>query len=150
MVPGAAVFLENGLYTPAAMLKAGTMGTEMQALPLQTEIGPVNGRDDVSAFRVRGRVRYPEAPELRRRILTWIDGSSASRLVISLGEVDDIDASGAAVLVEGLLRGRKLSKPVLLCSPSESVIRLFRLAGFEDALEACCANPAETARRLMA
>ena len=122
----------------------------MQSAAFQTEIAPVTGHDDASTLRVQGRVRYAEAPELRRRILEWMDDTAASRLVISLGGVDDIDTSGVAVLVEALLHARRTDKAVLLCSPSESVLNLFRLAGFEEALEACCATPAETAQRLMA
>ncbi|HXV76373.1 MAG TPA: STAS domain-containing protein [Candidatus Polarisedimenticolaceae bacterium] len=121
----------------------------MQARTFETEIAAIRGRDDASTLRVHGRVRYPEAPELRRRLLRWIDETPARRLVVSLGEVADIDTSGAAVLVEALLRGRERGKPVLLCSPSPSVMRMFRLAGFEEALDACCPTPAETARRLM-
>lgn len=116
----------------------------------RTETAPVAGHDDASTLRVSGRVRYAEAPELRRRVLEWIDETAARRLVISLGGVEDMDTSGAAVLVEALLRGRRSGKSILLCSPSESVMRLFRLAGFEEALEACCATPAETASRLSA
>jgi len=122
----------------------------VEVAAFQTEIASIQDHEDASTFRVRGRVRYAEAPELRNRVLDWIDGTPASRLVISLGQVEEIDTSGAAVLVEALLRGRQVHKSILLCSPSDSVLRLFRLAGFEEALDACCATPAETAQRLMA
>jgi len=105
---------------------------------------------DAAAFRVRGRVRYAEAPGLRNELLDWIGAASQSRLVIELDGVEDMDTSGAAVLVEALLTGRDQGKRVLLCSPSESVLRLFRLAGFEEALRACCPTAAEARRRLEA
>jgi len=85
---------------------------------------------------------------LRKALLDWIRASAQSRLIIELDGVDDMDTSGAAVLVEALVAGRDQGKRVLLCSPSDSVVRLFRLAGFEEALRACCATSAEARRRL--
>ena len=115
-----------------------------------TEIRPVPEIEDASMLFVRGRIRYPQAPALRKGILDWIAHTSASRMIIELGEVEEMDTSGAAVLVEALVFGRDRSKQMLLCSPSESVTRLFRLAGFEEALKACCPSPADALRRLRA
>jgi len=114
----------------------------------QTVTAPVPDVPGASALRVRGRVRHAEATALRTALLHWIGSSAESRLVIELDEVDDMDTSGAAVLVEALLRGGERGKRVLLCSPSESVLRLFRLAGFEEALRACCPTVVEARRRL--
>ena len=120
----------------------------MRAPAFQTETAPVPGVSGASALRVRGRVRHLEATPLRRVLLDWIGSAEEPRLVIELGQVEDMDTSGAAVLVEALLAGRERGKRVLLCSPSESVLRLFRLAGFEDALRACCPTVAEARLRL--
>jgi anti-anti-sigma factor len=116
----------------------------------ETEIRTVTEIDDASTLHVRGRIRYAQAHDLRRAILDWVARSKASRLIIELDEVEEMDTSGVAVLVEALLFGRDRSKQMLLCSPSESVMRLFRLAGFEEALKACCPTPAEALRRLQA
>jgi anti-anti-sigma factor len=122
----------------------------MSDSPFETEIRPVPGLEDASTLHVRGRIRYGQASAFRRAILDWVTRSPASRLIIELDEVEDMDTSGVAVLVESLVFGRDRSKQMLLCSPSESVMRLFRLAGFEEALKACCPSPAEALRRLQA
>ena len=116
----------------------------------ETEIRAVPEIDDASMLLVRGRIRYTQAHSLRKAILDWVTRSTASRLIIELEEVEEMDTSGVAVLVESLVVGRDRSKQILLCSPSESVMRLFRLAGFEEALKACCPSPAEALQRLRA
>ena len=55
----------------------------------------------------------------------------------------------AAVLVEALMAAKRRGLRLLLCSPSESVLRMFRLAGFEEVLDHCCSTPEETRRRLL-
>ena len=122
----------------------------MSESTFETEIRAVAEIDDASTLHIRGRVRYAQAHALRQAILDWVTRSEASRLIIELDEVEEMDTSGVAVLVEALVFGRDRSKQVLLCSPSESVMRLFRLAGFEQALKACCPSPAEALRRLQA
>jgi anti-anti-sigma factor len=122
----------------------------MNELTFETEIRPIPELEDASTLHVRGGIRYAQAPALRKAILDWVSQSSASRLIIELDDVEEMDTSGAAVLVEALVFGRDRSKQMLLCSPSESVLRLFRLAGFEEALKACCPSPAEALRRLQA
>ena len=122
----------------------------MNESTFETEIRAVPEIEDVSMLLVRGRIRYPQAPALRQAILDWVASTEASRMIIELEDVDEMDTSGAAVLVEALVVGRDRSKQMLLCSPSESVLRLFRLAGFEEALEACCPSPAAALRRLLA
>ena len=134
----------------AATALCRKMAGNMNESTFETEIRVVTEIENASALFVRGRIRYPQAPALRQAILDWVTGSSASRLMIELDEVEEMDTSGAAVLVEALVIGRDRSKQMLLCSPSESVMRLFQLAGFEEALEACCPSPAEAIRRLQA
>jgi anti-anti-sigma factor len=124
------------------------MAVKMPEATFETEIRDVPGLEDASTLSIRGRIRYPQAPALRRSILDWIASAPASRLIIELEDVDEMDTSGAAVLVESLLYGRDRSKQMLLCSPSESVLRLFHVSGFEEALKACCPSPAEALRRL--
>lgn len=135
-----------GRRDPETIKLAGKMNDST----FQTEIRAVAGLEDASTLHIRGRIRYAQAPALRREILDWITRSPASRLIIELDAVEEMDTSGAAVLVESLVFGRDRSKQMLLCSPSESVMRLFRLAGFEEALAACCPSPAEALRRLQA
>ncbi len=120
----------------------------MANLAFQTEVIAVPDMPDVRAFYVKGRVTYHDAPELRKSLLGEISVTSASGLVVELGGVEEMDTSGAAVLVEALMLGRKRGLRLLLCSPSESVLRMFRLAGLEEVLGHCCSDPEETMRRL--
>jgi anti-anti-sigma factor len=124
------------------------MSSTMESL--RTSVLEVPELTDVIAISVHGHVSYRNASELRQALLREIAKSWASRVVIELGSVRKMDTAGAAVLVEALMLGRKRGKQMLLCTPSESVMRTFRLAGLEDVLEACCPNPDETRRRLMA
>ena len=113
-----------------------------------TEVVAYPGVATATAFRIAGHVRYTGAPELRREVLDALATADRPTLVIELGQVDEMDTAGAAVLVEAVLAGREHGRQVLLCSPSESVMRIFRLAGFEEALGASCPTADETRRRL--
>ena len=121
----------------------------MRVLPFQTEIAQSAELPGVRTLRIKGSVTYHDAPELRDWILQEVAQTPAPRLVLSLGDVEKMDTAGAAVLVEALLEGQKRGLRMLLCTPSESVLRMFRLAGLEQVLEHCCANSAETKRRLL-
>ena len=122
----------------------------MEIQTFETQVAEIPDVPGATAVSIKGVARYPQVPKLRQVILDEIDSTPASRVVIELGQVTEMDTSGAAVLVEALLLGRERGKKILLCSPSESVLRMFRLAGFEDALKASCSSPAETRRRLLA
>jgi anti-anti-sigma factor len=104
---------------------------------------------DARTIHVTGQVTMQEAPEFRVEILEEISATPEAKIVVELGGVDKMDTSGAAVLAEALKLGQSRGRRVLLCSPSESVLRIFRLAGFEEVLGACCADPDETWRRLI-
>jgi len=114
----------------------------------QTERVPIPEMPEATTLRLRGRVTTDEAPDLREYILDEISGMSATKLVLQLSGVDEIDTAGAAVLAEALKFGQNKGLRVLLCSPSPPVMNLFRLAGFEDVLGQCCNDPQETWRRL--
>ena len=103
---------------------------------------------EAGTIRLRGRVTHDEAPEARAALLDEMKKQTGSKVVLELGGIEDIDTSGAAVLAEVFKAGISTGKQVLLCSPSEAILRIFRLAGVEDVLNHCCADPQETWRRL--
>jgi anti-anti-sigma factor len=117
-------------------------------MTFQTEARAADGVADTREIRIRGRVTFEEAPELRKAILGEVEHASARRLILELAGVERMDTSGAAVLAEALRVGENRGMRILLCSPSESVIQIFKLAGFEDVLDHCCAGWEETRRRL--
>jgi anti-anti-sigma factor len=118
-------------------------------LALHTEVATIPDVPDASTFRVRGRATYRETPQLRELLLGHVESVSGSKLVIELSGVREIDTTGAAVLVEAVRAGHKKGLRMLLCSPSEPVMKIFELAGFEDALNCCTSSPAETKQLLL-
>ena len=103
---------------------------------------------EAGTIHLRGRVTYDEAADVRAALLEELGKQTGTKVVLELGGIEDIDTAGTAVLAEVLKLGLNRGLRVLLCSPSESVMRIFRLAGFEDVLGHCCADPQETWRRL--
>ena len=82
------------------------------------------------------------------KIAAEVEETAARRLILELGGIDKMDTAGAAVLAEAMRVGENRGMQVLLCSPSESVLQIFKLAGFADVLDHCCAGWEETRRRL--
>lgn len=80
---------------------------------------------------------FHEAPELRRRLFEAIAANPDRNLVIELGQVERMDTAAMAVLLEGLLATRSEGPPLFLVGAGESVQKVFRLAGFEEALLRC-------------
>ena len=124
----------------------------MQTSPpaFSTDVVPVAGVEDASSVVLRGRATYDQAQRLRSELLERVETATTSKLVLFLGDVERMDTAGAAVVVEALRLGHELGKKVLICSASPSVVGMFRLAGFEEALEFCTSCPEETLQRLTA
>jgi anti-anti-sigma factor len=120
----------------------------MTAPAFRAEVAPIEGLPFASTMALTGRVTLDEASAARSEILAWLESTDATRIVMELSSVEKMDTSGAAVLAEAIRVGRDRGQRILLCSPSESVLQIFRLAGFEEALRCCCADPEETHRRL--
>ena len=113
-----------------------------------TETAPIPEMPEAGTVHLRGRVTWREAPRVRKCLLGEMSGNSASKIVLELAGVEEMDTAGAAVLAEVLKHGITRGKRVLLCSPSEPILRIFRLAGFDEVLQHCCVDPQETWRRL--
>lgn len=94
--------------------------------------------ENTAVLHLRGQASFREAPELRWRLFDAIASlAEGTRLVVELAEVDKIDTAGMAVLVEGLIATREKGPNIFFCTPSDSVHKVFRLAGLEEALERC-------------
>ncbi len=114
----------------------------------RTEVTSIPQMPEATTVHLRGRVTADEAPGLREHILGELRKTAATKLVLELASVEQIDTAGAAVLAEALKFGQNRGMRVLLCSPSEPVMRIFRLAGFDEVLTQCCSDPQETWQRL--
>ena len=94
--------------------------------------------ENTAVLHLRGKATYHEAPELRSSLFEAITSLDAGRrLVVELAEVEQIDTAGMAVLVEGLIATREQGPNIFFCTPSESVRKVFRLSGLEEALQRC-------------
>ena len=122
----------------------------MGAMAAVSAVQPVPGIPEAGTIHLRGTVTRDEAPALRRSLLAHIAKTPATKMVLELSGVEKMDTAGAAVLAEAIKRALERNLHILLCSPSTSVLNIFRLAGFEEVLSRCCSDPAETHRRLLA
>jgi len=122
----------------------------MTAPAFHAEVAPIEGMPQASTMALAGRVTLDEASAARSEILGWLASTDAERIVMELSRVEKMDTAGAAVLAEAVRVGQDRGQRILLCSPSESVLRIFELAGFKDVLRCCCTDPEETHRRLTA
>ena len=86
---------------------------------------------------VSGAVTFREAPELRRSLLEAIEAHPERNLVVELSQVTRFDTAAMAVLLEGLMLTTGIEPEVFLVGANDSVTKVFRLAGFEDALVRC-------------
>ncbi|MFQ5718616.1 MAG: STAS domain-containing protein [Acidobacteriota bacterium] len=112
-------------------------------------VQPVPGVPEAGTIRLTGAITYREAPRLRRELLRMLERSGAPKMVLSMSGVEEMDTAGAAVLAEVIKRALEKNQRVLLCSPSDAVSKVFRLAGFSEVLARTCTDPAETHRRLL-
>lgn len=104
-------------------------------------------REATAALRLSGDVSYREAPELRRAVFDAIAIAKDKNLVVELAGVKSMDTAAMAVLVEACIATRGGEPPIFLMCPSESVRKVFQLAGLEEALTRCygCWEDVETA-----
>jgi anti-anti-sigma factor len=114
----------------------------------RTEASAVPGLSAARVIHVHGRVTYRDAGRLRDSLLREVERTAARRVIVELSHVESLDTAGAAVLVEVLHAALQQGIKLVLCAPSESVLRMFRLAGFAEVLDYCCSGPDE-ARSLL-
>ncbi len=107
-----------------------------QVNALEIEFLP-EAREASAILRLGGRASYREAPELRRAVFDAIAATHDKNLVVELERVEKMDTAALAVLVEALIVTRDGEPPIFLISPSDSVRRVFHLAGLEEALTRC-------------
>jgi len=89
-------------------------------------------------LKLRGRAGFREATQLREAVFEAIEASTGERnLVIELDELSRIDTASMAVLVEGMVATKDRFPDLFLFGASESVQRVFKLAGLEEALTRC-------------
>lgn len=94
-------------------------------------------RPATAILRLGGRATFEQAPRLREALFEAVAAAPGKNLVVELGDVERIDTTCLAVLVEGLMATRESDTTIFLLNPSRSVREVFRLAGLEEALTCC-------------
>ncbi len=104
----------------------------------------VEGRPRILSL--TGRISYREAARLRATLFEAIS-PGGQHVFVDLAEVEAMDTAALAVLVEGMVATEGEKQEIFLCSPSDSVRRIFHLAGLEGALANCwdCVDSASRA-----
>ena len=86
---------------------------------------------------LHGSVTFREAPELRRQLFEAIEAHPDRNLVVELSKVDRFDTAAMAVLLEGLMMTYENGPALFLVGANDAVTKVFKLAGFEEALMRC-------------
>ncbi|MFQ5525836.1 MAG: STAS domain-containing protein [Thermoanaerobaculia bacterium] len=86
---------------------------------------------------LRGEAGYRESAGLRDALFAAIDGLGDKNLVVDLEGLSRLDTAAMSVLVEALVATRDQGPDLFLVCASESVRRVFHLAGLDDALTRC-------------
>lgn len=103
---------------------------------LEVEFVP-DARPATATFQLRGEANYRDAPGLRRALFDAIAASADKNFVVELAGVEKMDTAAMAVLVEACIATRGGDTPIFLMCPSDSVRKVFELAGLEEALTRC-------------
>ncbi|MFV2072744.1 MAG: STAS domain-containing protein [Thermoanaerobaculales bacterium] len=83
---------------------------------------------------VQGEVDLYTSPDLRTAIMEAV-GSAEAGVAVDLGEVEYMDSSGVATLVEGFKRAHERSKSFKLVAPSHAVMKVLELAKLDGIFE---------------
>ncbi|MDD5090277.1 MAG: STAS domain-containing protein [Candidatus Wallbacteria bacterium] len=86
---------------------------------------------DKTLIQVSGTVDLYSSPDLREEIQGQLKAKNNHEVVVDLGEVDYIDSSGIATLVEGLQVSGKMDKKFSLARLNKKVRDVFSLARLE-------------------
>jgi len=87
-------------------------------------------KDGNYKIQVSGQVDLYTSPNLRKAILDTVDKSN-SQITVNLSQVEYMDSSGVATLVEGLRSAMKQKKSFKLLSPSAPVRKVLNLSRLE-------------------
>lgn len=118
------------------MLNSATVLPKVEQTPFAVDYNPQAGQY-TAMLSVSGAVTFRQAPELRRRLLQAIEAHPDRNLVVELSQVTKFDTAAMAVLLEGLMLTTGIEPEVFLVGATDSVTKVFQLAGFEDALVRC-------------
>jgi anti-sigma B factor antagonist len=78
-----------------------------------------------------GEFDIVSVPEVRDQLLVILDRRAPSRLILDLSQLEFIDSSGTAVLVNTQRRARLLGCTLALVAPQPAVARVLQISGLD-------------------
>ena len=90
-------------------------------------------KDGDALLKVKGEVDLYSSPELRTAILKGV--KAKGDLGVDLSEVQYMDSSGVATLVEGLKMASRENRAFVLVAPSEPVMKVLQLARLDSVFD---------------
>lgn len=107
----------------------------------------VDHREEGDVFHLHGRLGIDSSPALRDRLLAMLLRQSPRAVIVNLSEVDYIDTSGIATLIEGLKIARHRRITLCLKGLQGRLLHLFRVTGVLALFETsgCESAPPESA-----
>jgi anti-sigma B factor antagonist len=85
-----------------------------------------------TVVKLGGELDIASAPHLREQLLVILDRHRPRRLILDLSELEFIDSSGTAVLVNTDRRARMLDCTFALVAPQAAVSRVLRISGLDQ------------------
>ncbi len=92
------------------------------ALPVR-----IDSLDGVTVLAPRGDIDMSRAPSFREHVRRAIN-AGAPKVVIDLSEVEYMDSSGLATLVEAMRNAKQASVGLMLCGLHQKVLAIFEIA----------------------
>jgi anti-anti-sigma factor len=87
---------------------------------------------DCTVVKLTGELDIASVPELRDRLLVMLDRRTPSLMILDLSELEFIDSSGTAVLVNTQRRARSVGCTLALVAPQPAVSRVLQICGLEQ------------------
>ena len=89
---------------------------------------------DILVYAPSGEVDLSSAPDLRK-VLIAVGKESCATVAVKLSDVEYMDSSGVAVLIEGLKAAQECGKTFALISPSVPVMKVLTLARLDSVFD---------------
>jgi anti-sigma B factor antagonist len=86
---------------------------------------------------ITGNINLEHSSEVRRAVLLEIRLKRSPKIILNLREVNYIDSSGVASLVEGLKASRDVGSKLVLLALSPSVYKVLQLSKLLNFFEIC-------------
>ncbi len=91
----------------------------------------------ITILDVSGRIDLSSSPDVRKALLNELHKNRTPRVIMNLNEVNYIDSSGVASLVEGLKLARELNSRFILLGLNCRVREVLQLTHLLNVFEVC-------------